>query len=649
MVGKAHSTIFYSKIQVRYMFTIKMPQAGKKMTKGTVAKWLKQTGQAVKKGEAILQVESDEGLIEIESGLDGAMGAILVAAGKTVAVDTPIGEIDANGQPTSNPSSVQPAAAPVKKEIPAMPTNVIPVLMPKAGQSVEEATIVKWHVKPGDQIKKGQVIFEIETDKATMEVEATDGGRLARIVLPEGGSIKVLEPVGFLADKDSDVDAYLAAAGGVPAVSAAPAAAAPKAPVQGPKGVVIPVLMPKAGQSVEEATLVKWHVKPGDVIKKGQVIFEIETDKATMEVEATDEGKLQRITLPEGGVISVLQPVGYIADNDADVDAYIAVQAAESGVAAAPVQAAVATSAAPAVTARAAVSEGGRVKASPAARKFAAERGINLAGLPAGSGPDGRIISNDVPATATATSSTKAAVPAASAPTAAPIPVAASGEAVRSKMSNMRKAIARNLLYSKQNIPHFYIKTTIDAGPMYSFYKQEKAKYQCSVNDVVILACAKAIQEFPVFKSQIDAEKSETVEFPNSNIGIAVGLDKGLVVPVLMAAETLNLQQIGSESKRLAGLAKGGKIENMGKGVFTISNMGMFGVPEFTPIINPPEAAIMGVGAIRDDVIVSGGAIRAGRVMTMTLSVDHRIIDGMVAAQFLARLKEMLECPEQLA
>ena len=154
-------------------------------------------------------------------------------------------------------------------------------------------------------------------------------------------------------------------------------------------------------------------------------------------------------------------------------------------------------------------------------------------------------------------------------------------------MSNMRKAIARNLLHSKQNIPHFYIKNTIDAGPMYSFYKQEKAKYPCSVNDVVIMACARAIQEFPVFRSQID--KDEIVEFPNSNIGIAVGLEKGLVVPVLMAAEKLTLQQIGSESKRLAGVAKGGKIENMGKGVFTISNMGMFGVPEFTPIINPPK------------------------------------------------------------
>ena len=388
------------------MFTIKMPQAGKKMTKGTVAQWLKQTGQAVKKGEAILRIESDEGLIEIESGLDGAMGKILVAAGKTVAIDTPIGEIDVNGQPTATQPAAQPVTA-ATKEVSAMPANIIPVLMPKAGQSVEEATIVKWHVKPGDQIKKGQVIFEIETDKATMEVEATDGGRLAQIVVPEGGSIKVLEPVGYLADKDSDVAAFIGSQGSQAAAPVVTAPAAPKAPVQGPKGVVIPVLMPKAGQSVEEATIVKWHVKPGDTIKKGQVIFEIETDKATMEVEATDGGKLQRITVPEGGSITVLQPVGYLADNDADVDAFIAVQG--GAVEAAPAQAAVVTTAAPAVTAQAAVSEGGRVKASPAARKIAAERNINLASVSTGSGPGGRILSTDVPASAPATCAPKAA------------------------------------------------------------------------------------------------------------------------------------------------------------------------------------------------------------------------------------------------
>jgi pyruvate dehydrogenase E2 component (dihydrolipoamide acetyltransferase) len=509
------------------MFTIKMPQAGKTMSKGTVFRWLKGQGSAIKKGELLLQVESDAGLVEIESALDGTLNKILVQAGTTVAVDTPIGELDE----TAAPAPTQPAAQPTKKETPVTTTgNVIPVLMPKAGQSVEEATIVKWHVKVGDRIKKDQVIFEIETDKATMEIESADEGRLARIIAPEGEMVTVLQPVGYLAENDADVDAFIAVQGGTAATT-----------------------------------------------EESAPIAQTQTAAAT-----------------------------------------------------------------PAVSAPAAVSGDGRVKASPAARKFAAERNVNLAGLPAGSGPGGRIISTDVPASAPAAAATAPAFQ----PTPATAPIVAEGEVVRKRMSGMRKAIARNLLASKQNIPHFYIRTTIDAGPMYSFYKQEKAKYPCSVNDLVVMACARAIQEFPAFRSQLD--KDELIEFPNSNIGIAVGLEGGLVVPVLMGAEQMNLQQIGSEVKRIAGSAKSGKIEGMGKGVFTITNLGMFGVEEFSAIINPPEAAILAVGAIRDDIIVSGGSIRAGRVMTMTLSADHRIIDGMLAAQFMARLKEILEYPAQL-
>jgi pyruvate dehydrogenase E2 component (dihydrolipoamide acetyltransferase) len=284
-----------------------------------------------------------------------------------------------------------------------------------------------------------------------------------------------------------------------------------------------------------------------------------------------------------------------------------------------------------------ATSEGGRVKASPAARKIAKERGVDLAAVANGSGPGGRILSTDVPAAG--------AAPAAHRPAPAPMPVV-SGEGVRKRMSNMRKAIARNLLASKQNIPHFYIKTSINADPLYRFYKQEKAKYPCSVNDVVVLACAKAIQEFPAFRSQMDNDA--IVEFANSNIGVAVGMDEGLVVPVLIGAEQMNLEQVSSETKRVANAARGGKIEGMGKGIFTITNLGMFGVEDFSAIINPPEAAILAVGAIREQVIVSEGAMKPGRVMTMTLSADHRIIDGMLAAKFMARLKEMLENPSTL-
>jgi len=380
-------------------------------------------------------------------------------------------------------------------------------------------------------------------------------------------------------------------------------------------------------------------------IKKGDVIFEIETDKATLEVEAVDEGRLARIVLAEGGVAKVLEPVAYLANNDADVDAYIAAQGSTAeATSAAPgevkAEAPAAVSSSP--TTPAVTSGDGRVKASPAAKKIAQERGVDLKAVGAGSGPGGRILSTAVPA---AGATKKADAAPAFAPSVTPAPVV-EGEVVRKRMSGMRKAIARNLLASKQNIPHFYIKTTIVADQLYAFYQLEKAKYPCSLNDVVVMACAKAIQEFPAFRSKLD--KEEIIEYPNSNIGIAVGMDDGLVVPVMIGVEQMTLKQIGAESKRIATSARSGKIEGMGKGVFTITNLGMFGVTEFSAIINPPEASILAVGAVREEVIVSGGTMRPGRVMTMTLSADHRIIDGMLAAKFMARLKEILEYPQQL-
>jgi pyruvate dehydrogenase E2 component (dihydrolipoamide acetyltransferase) len=209
-------------------------------------------------------------------------------------------------------------------------------------------------------------------------------------------------------------------------------------------------------------------------------------------------------------------------------------------------------------------------------------------------------------------------------------------------MSGMRKAIARNLTLSKTTIPHWYISARINAGPMMAFYKSQKVKAGCSLNDIMVMACAKAIMEFPAMHSRVDGET--VLEFPGANIGIAVGM----VVPVVMNAEQLTLTQLGAETKRLANQARAGKIENMGQGVFTISNLGMFGVDEFVAIINPPEAAILAVSAVREDVIVKDGAIKTGQTMNVTLSADHRLIDGALAAQFMARLKALLEEPVQL-
>jgi pyruvate dehydrogenase E2 component (dihydrolipoamide acetyltransferase) len=283
----------------------------------------------------------------------------------------------------------------------------------------------------------------------------------------------------------------------------------------------------------------------------------------------------------------------------------------------------------------------GRVKASPAARAIAAQRGVNLAAISAGSGPHGRIVSTDVltaPVAAAAAAFTGKPLPAAAPAVAGPV-----GEVTVTPLKGMRKAIATNLTKSKQNIPHFYLKLSVDAGPMLSFYKSQKAMFKCSVNDVVLMAVGRAMHEFPGFRSRLEGD--DVVEYPTANIGIAVGLEGGLVVPVLKDVDRMSFAEIAAGSRDLATQARNGKVLNMGKGSFTISNMGMFGVEEFGAIINPPESGILAVGAARESVIVENGAMRIGRVMNATISCDHRVVDGMLAAQFAARLKELLENP----
>ena len=213
-------------------------------------------------------------------------------------------------------------------------------------------------------------------------------------------------------------------------------------------------------------------------------------------------------------------------------------------------------------------------------------------------------------------------------------------------MTKRGKAIAANLQFSKQTIPHFYARVTIDASPLVAFTAEQKTKFKCSINDVVTLACARAVAEFPAFRSRIEGD--EVVELPDAHIGIAVGTDEGLVVPVVKGADSMTLESLAGETRRVVEAARSGKLEGVGQGVFTISNLGMFGVEEFSAIINPPESAILAIGAVREDVIVKSGAVRAGRVMTMTLSADHRLIDGVAAAKFLARTRQLLERPDLL-
>jgi pyruvate dehydrogenase E2 component (dihydrolipoamide acetyltransferase) len=524
------------------------------------------------------------------------------------------------------------------------------VEMPQASKSMQDGTVRRWLKAAGQRVEKGELLLEIDSGECLIQAEASVAGTLREILVPAGKTVKIQTPLAVIAEGDGETvtkkkDAgetpglRTEKAGGTSAVRTEPSSQSPIANRQ--SSIVIPILMPQAGQSMEEGTILKWRVKVGDAIAKGQIIFDVETDKATVEVEATDAGRLARIVVNEGQTMAVKKAVAFLGNSDADLDAFIAAGGAEligapdSGTAILAVshgQDAHATALNHGLDAHATISAGGRVKASPAARKIAQERNLDLAAVATGSGPGGRILSTDVAHAKVAPAS---------------VPVAGrDAGSTRRRLSKMRRAIANNLQISKQTIPHFYAKITITADALFAFYREQKPKAGCSLNDVVTLAVAHTIREIPAFRSQLD--KDEIVEFPHANIGIAVGIDDGLVVPVLVGADQMSLAEVAANSRRIVENARAGKLEGTGKGNFTITNLGMFGTEEFSAIINPPEPAILAVGAVRESVVVKDGAMRAGRVMTVTLSCDHRVIDGVLAAKFLARLKEILEAPTQL-
>ena len=642
------------------MFKIMLPKKLNNLKQALLYQWLKDVGEKVERNDLICLVQAGMELFQVKSGVSGVLLEILVHSGGVFEGAMPLAILGKKGdnvsaviekfvskapvsvaKPSQNQEieKITPLSKPGDRSMDstnsasAAPSGaVIPILMPQAGQTMEEGTILSWKAKEGDRIEVGQIIMEIETDKATMEVEATDAGRIGRIINKEGDIVEVKKPVAFIADNDADIDAYLAAEGmaaPVPETQSAsiPATTDAKPTASVPEGDVTPILMPQAGQTMEEGTILSWKVKEGDRIEVGQVIMEIETDKATMEVEAVDAGRVAKIVSQEGDIVEVKVPVAYLAEEGVDINAYLTsagVLSKETSEPAASTPVAPTTSSVSTTPkTAAAVSQSGRIKASPAARKAAKDKGIDLASIRAGSGPGGRIISIDVE---------KADV----APT----------EMKTHTLSKMRRAIANNLLYSKQNVPHFYAKITVDAGLLFSTYRKTKEQFKCTVNDFVTRACAKAVRQYPVFRSQYKG--TEIIEKPSVNIGIAVGTDEGLTVPVVVDADRMNLEQLSARTRQVVESARNGKLEGMGQGIFTITNLGMFGVEEFSAIINPPESAILAVGAIREGVVVENGDMRPTRLMTVTLSVDHRVIDGVLAAQFLKTLKELLENPEQL-
>ena len=524
------------------------------------------------------------------------------------------------------------------------------IRLPKLGQTMEEGTVVRCFVNVGDEVKRDQVIFEIETDKATMEMESPADGFVKNILVNVGQILPVNDPMMIIGGKDEQVpqcyiegllkgaitDAVEQTAG--QSVASAPSCGSALATA--PVSVKI-IDLQKLGQTMEEGTIVNCRVKIGDEVKRGDVVFDIETDKATMEMESPADGFVKAILFDVGQTVPVASPLIVLAAKDETIpQSYIEALKGGKSAEVQPIQqsSSVAVSSIPSLvvagaTASVAAEATGRIFASPRAKMTAKEMGVTLTGI-TGTGPGSRIVEKDV--------KSGAGRPKPAAPQAAVSGPQAGSEVTLTKM---RRAIGSNLQRSWQQSPHFNVAMTINMTRAMSFREQfnrdRQKPQQVSVNDLVVKACAMALRQYPAVNSKLADDK--IIYHAGVNIGVATAVAEGLVVPVLLDADKLSWDQMQSQTKLLAAEARRGKIVGMGKGTFTISNLGMFGVDHFTAIVNPPECAILAVGAVLDTVVAINKMIAIAPMMQVTLCSDHRIIDGATAAQFLKSLKEYLE------
>ena len=595
------------------------------------------------------------------------------------------------------------------------------ILMPRLSDTMTEGVIAAWHKKVGEPVKKGELLAEVETDKATMDLESYKDGTLLYVGTDKGGKIQVNDLLAIIGAPGEDISSLIkgnassapaggtapatppassatpdkatpapanaasapAAASTTPAPAAAPATGTSSAPAAAstapaPAGLDLSkqeevILMPRLSDTMTEGVIADWHKKVGDTVKKGDILADIETDKATMELESYKTGTLLHIGAQKGEKIAVNDLLAVIGD-PAKVDLPKIIAASRNkGAAPQPSQQAAAgatpaTATSPAGTpptatpptatpapsgegndAPAAHSDG-RIKASPLAKKLAAEKGIDIAKV-SGSGDGGRIVKKDVDSFVP---SSTASQPAAgqpgtgqSATTARPAAPAGQESFEEVPVSQMRKTIAKRLAESKFSAPHFYVTMSIDMDKAVESRGRlnEVAPVKISFNDMVLKAVAVALKQHPAVNSSWLGDKIRINH--HVNIGVAVAVEDGLLVPVVRFADTKSLSQIATEVKDFAQRAKNKKLQpaDWEGSTFTISNLGMFGVDEFTAIINPGDACILAVGAIQQVPVVKNGAVVPGNIMKLTLSCDHRVVDGATGSAFLQTLKGLLEEP----
>lgn len=539
------------------------------------------------------------------------------------------------------------------------------VRMPKMSDTMTEGVIAKWHKQVGDQVKTGELMAEIETDKATMDYESFNEGTVLYLGAKEGEAVQVDDVLAVVGKKGEDYKALLEGAsksadtGGK---SEAPAAAAPaagggeKIDTSGIKAEI--VLMPKMSDTMTEGVIAAWHKNIGDKVSSGELLAEVETDKATMDYEAYNEGTLLYRGAEPGNAVAVNGVLAIIGEKGADWETLLKAQQqggngeakAESAPAESSSAPATSTAAAAAPTATAASADAsGRVKASPLAKKMAEEKGYDIAKI-AGTGDQGRVTKRDVE------NYTPSAAPAAGAKSesaAAPVvlPAVVGEESFEEvPVSQMRKVIARRLSESKYTAPHFYLTMECEMSKAIEARKSinELSPVKISFNDMVVKATAAALRLHPDVNV---AWQGDTIRKNHHiHIGVAVAVPEGLLVPVIRFADNKSLSHISVEVKDKAKQAAAKKLPpaDMEGNTFTISNLGMFGIEEFTGIINPPSACILAVGGIKETPIVKDGQIVPGNVMKITLSCDHRVVDGAVGSAFLKTLKGYIEDPVRI-
>jgi len=537
------------------------------------------------------------------------------------------------------------------------------IKMPKMSDTMEEGVIASWWKKTGDTIKSGDILAEVETDKATMELEAYSDGILLHIGVKEGESVAVDGVIAIMGEKGEDIKDLLTS-------TESGAESKPKEEVVEADSVEMNenieeidtsnikatvVTMPKMSDTMEEGIIAAWLKKEGDKVKSGDILAEVETDKATMELEAYEDGTLLYIGVKEGESVAVEGVIAIIGEKGADVETLLKAQKQKVVATVASSEEVLTETKAPDIPVPSITPDlpiesptNGRVKASPLAKRLAKDLGYDI-GLIRGSGDGGRIIKRDVEDFVPRTAAPAATSDPGSKPIALPQVV---GEESYEDMpvSQMRKTIGKRLSESKYTAPHFYLTMEINMDKCIEARASinEAAPVKISYNDIIIKATAAALRQHPNVNVSWLGDSIRINH--HIHIGVAVAVDEGLLVPVIRFADNKSLSHISAEVKELGNKAREKKLQpsEWEGNTFTISNLGMFGIEEFTAIINPPEACIMAVGGIKQVAVVKDGELVPGNVMKVTLSCDHRAVDGAVGSAFLKTFKQLMEDPVRI-